>query len=286
MFTILKYIIYKLKCKFDYIIIFITIIIANNCHAKDDMLFGFYYYGGINFNKKQQWSSLQNFFNYYNNTYKNSLIKPLGDDFYFKNSFTHGFEFIIMALNAGIHFSKLQGSTYSILQNGNERHIDIDFKTFQFNSDIVAPIEKIFGIGAVLGFIQHRGEFYSGYKYKFNGYISYAEDKELNGIYSIESSALVLGGRININLKFVNIVFRCQRNISFKTEEESYKLLPLRDNLSFTQSSGIGLFDDGEFRENFPYAPDPKTSYNNLYKYPQNWYFTIQIGIGISNAFD
>ncbi len=262
----------------------------NRLLSGDDIFYGIYYYGGINFNKKIYWKSLNNFFSYYNEINKNNLIKPLGDDFYFKNNFSHGFEFFIMSMTLGVTFSKLKGSTNSILLNGDQRVIDVDLNTYTYNFDIVIPIAGFFGFGLVWGYTQYKGEFSSGYKYKFNEYISYAEDRYFNGIYSVFSTGnFNIGGRFNINLKYVNIVFELQKYVYLYmdkvSEEQTLQLLPLHDKLHSTQT-GQGIYSDGYFRKEFPFAPDPETGYNNLYKYPQGWHFTVKIGVGISNVHD
>ncbi|GIV44210.1 MAG: hypothetical protein KatS3mg035_1333 [Bacteroidia bacterium] len=239
----------------------------------------------MNIPHKIQWESLENFFQYYNQTVQPNLLEPLGNNLKYKAAFSHGIEFFIQVLTMNILWSKVKAQTTATLKNQDQRIIDLDFTHINFGFDIVMPIQRIFGIGVVMGLHQLKGEFSSGYKYHQNGYISYAQDKVFNGIYSTRSTAeFNYGARINLNFKFVTLVLKAQKMISSK-DSQTQKLLPLYDKLSSTATGG-NYYSDGEIPQNFSFAPNPNTNYKNLYKLPSGWIFSVSIGIGITNLHD
>lgn len=251
---------------------------------KGDVYVGFYYLLGMNFpSRSVNWTSLQYFIDDYNKTYQAQLVQPLNVDY--KTSFAHGVEFFVQVLTMNVLWSKLNGQAIAKFQNGDERVIDLKLRNFSFGWDLVIPIKKIVGIGGVMCLNQFKGEVMSGYKYHQNGYVSYAQDKPYNGIYSLRSKfAMGFGGRINLNFKFVTLVFRAQKILN-KKPSQTDNLLPLYDKLTSTASGG-SYYTDGDIPQNFSFAPDPNTGQNNLINQPHGWFFSVFLGIGISNLHD
>lgn len=251
---------------------------------KGDVYAGIYYLMGMNIpTRSVSWTSLQYFIEDYNKTYQAQLIQPLNIDY--KSSFAHGAEFFIQALTMNVLWSKLNGQGIAKFQNGDERVIDLKLRNFSFGWDLVIPIKKVVGIGGVMSLNQFKGEMMSGYKYHQNGYVSYAQDKPYNGIYSLRSKfAMGFGGRINLNFKFVTLVLRAQ-NILNKKPSQTDKLSPLYDKLSSTATGGSD-YTDGNIPQNFSFAPDPNTGEKNLINQPHGWFFSVFLGIGITNLHD
>ncbi len=254
---------------------------------KGKMYWGIFYMPGLNVNFLR-WASLENFIKYHNIYYSNILSEPLPLDYSFKPAFIHGFEANIMAFTLNTLWTKTVADMQATYTNGNQRIISIDYNTFQMGLDVEIPIRMI-RFGLCNGLTMHWGEFSSGYKYTNlgNGYISYAQDQPMNGIYSTPRIfEYMLGGRLGVTWKFLKFVFKAQH--VFQGDDETHYLIPSYDKL-FSTVPGFGYYSDGDIPEYFYYAPQDMSNLNyhtELINYPHGWFITFQLGIGFTNIFD
>lgn len=153
-------------------------------------------------------------------------------------------------------------------KNGDSREFKLIYRPLDMNLDLMIPGKKI-DFGMAFGMEIQKARLYSGYRYN-NGYLSYAEDQALNGIYRFRSNTrLNIGLRMDFKIaKWLHLSFRAER-IGFwsKMLEGSstikYNLIPHRDEMMGQASSGpVNI--DGTLHY---YLPENANDANNEYVY-------------------
>jgi hypothetical protein len=250
-------------------LLFLTAIVSTSVfaqQAKFPVHAGFRVFGGGSY-QFTKLDSYENFMPTYNAANASRLETPLGN-LRPTTSYCWGAEGYIGFLFMNVIQNYSSASATATLKNGDSREFTLKYHPLDMNFDIMIPGKKV-SFGFALGMEIQKATLYSGYRYN-GGFLSYAEDQPLNGIYSFRSNTRINAGlRMDFRVwKPVWLSFRAER-IGFwsKMGEGSsitgYDLIPHRDEMMGYASSGpINI--DGTLHY---YLPADANNANNEYVY-------------------
>lgn len=188
-----------------------------------------------------------NFNAYYRSRLRSELTSPVfTSNWFFGGDFHAGFAYV------GIVQHRMLTNVAAEYRNGDRREIILDLRPLDLNCDLMFPAGKRMEIGMALGWQQQKGTIRSGYRYANGGPLSYAEDQNLNGIYTLRGANTINVG-LRLDLKVAKLDEKSLVTISVRAERigfmQSYlsgnsALLPWPDWM-MKQASNGAINNDG-----------------------------------------
>ncbi len=223
--------------------------------------------GGIQFQGKMHWPSMDRFIDSYNSCLSDQLRDPVP---YLRLTpgYLWGVEAQYGALQVGYTRSDATATARAYLLNGEMREFELDSRFNEFYFTIVYPSNG-FDLGFIMGTAIHKGVLMSSYSYK-DGTTSFAEDKPLNGVYDLGSHAgITLGPRMDLGFKWVKLSFRWEyQGVWGKKAMETVGYADgYRDNfMTNVGPANLGEFSDGVTHIFLPEDWNDQNNYNAFHE--------------------
>lgn len=211
----------------------------------------------------------------FNTVFKSRLKTPLGP---WTSQYSYSFGGGVYIGPAYISVVKHRMSLASVAEyhNGDRRELTLDYNPLDLNFDLMFPVGGRVVLGAAIGGQLQNVTVHSGYRYAYNGLLSYGEEQPLSGIFRQKvNGSMLLGARVDLKLvklhdhSFITLSLRGESVgvLRHFIEGSDPYVNPMRDEM-MAQTPGGPTFDDGILRyylpENVRNGKDDYTTFTGL----------------------
>jgi len=219
---------------------------------------GMYAQGGASYYSGLKLDSYDTFRQSFNTVFRSRLRTELGP-WTPQYSYSYGGGAYIGPLYFSVVKHRMSLTSVAEYKRGDRRELTLDYNPLDLNFDLMFPVGGRVVLGMACGGQLQKATVRSGYRYAYDGRLSYGDDQPMNGIFRMKADmALVLGARIDLKLvklhdhSFITLSMRGENiGVGRNYVSSDPYLLPLRDELMGQASAGP-THNDGTLRYYLP----------------------------------